>query len=727
MLTSTGKILFLQETAASRKLDDWLAGKSCPPEEQAVILVLALREKEIRIYSKQLSYRLQVVTEDCQYEPGQIYLIEPTLHFSIEGHFIRISEFQDGTSAPNQIKKQPGSGLHGALTESIPENLEDSIIAMDASLNIRSINTAAIKLFGKLVEHLVGQSLTQLFTARGQNPELVQSYVQTAWEGEKVFFNTKGKQWIGFRYSPLTDSQGDIIGYLEVARDITLIRERALELERSVTLQKAILNHSSHHYFLFDPQEKLILCNRNARERMRQMYGQEITQSSTLREICGDENYLFFKKVFQEALQNRETTGTMKRETPKGTKWGQYRYNRVEDENGNLLGVSMSLVDVTHLKEAEATIVRTNQQFQLASETAGIGFWDMDILNGNLNFDERMYQMFGREVADAVSPNDFWFNQIDEKDRNRVESAFMDIAQGKCNLDETFGIVSARGQSRYLRITGSYHQAEDNQNPKIFGLAWDVTPQQLAAKEMQRSKELAEEMVRLKSNFLANMSHEIRTPLNGIIGLLSLLRLEEDREEMEQIIEMMDKSGTRLLNTLTSVLDLAKVEAEKQQYELKELDLNQLLHEIFDGLNSMAIPRQLDYQFHPHRTQPKVLGDPGMFSQIFTNLIGNALKFTEGGSVEVKVRLKRRSRSLPFVVVEIIDTGIGISAEALENIFEPFRQESQGDTRRFEGSGLGLSIAKKYTELMGGNISCKSEKGVGSVFSVYLPLHLQKS
>jgi two-component system, sensor histidine kinase and response regulator len=232
----------------------------------------------------------------------------------------------------------------------------------------------------------------------------------------------------------------------------------------------------------------------------------------------------------------------------------------------------------------------------------------------------------------------------------------------------------------------------------------------------QRTIEL-EGAVRAKSQFLANMSHEIRTPLNGVLGMLELVRQTDLGPTQQRFIGTARRSAETLLGVINGVLDLSKIEAGKVELDQSAFDLRAVVEEVTALFSDLAYGKGLELAcFIPANLPTALVGDPGRLRQIVTNLIGNAIKFTAHGKISVRAELSERSLSSVVISFEVADTGIGIPAEKREHIFQAFAQADSSTTRRYGGTGLGLTIAKHFCEMMGGSIDVASEAGTGSRF-----------
>jgi two-component system sensor histidine kinase/response regulator len=238
----------------------------------------------------------------------------------------------------------------------------------------------------------------------------------------------------------------------------------------------------------------------------------------------------------------------------------------------------------------------------------------------------------------------------------------------------------------------------------------------LEARIQHRTVEL-ERAVRIKSQFLANMSHEMRTPLNGILGSLELVRQTDLEPKQQRFVETARRSAETLLSVINEVLDFSKIEAGKVELERSAFDLPVIVEEATEAFSDLAYGKGLELGcFVPADLPTALVGDPGRLRQILTNLIGNAVKFTERGEVGIRVQMIEQSISSVLLSFEVSDTGVGIPAEKRSQIFEAFAQADSSTTRRYGGTGLGLPIAKHFCELMDGTIQVESEPGVGSTF-----------
>lgn len=306
-----------------------------------------------------------------------------------------------------------------------------------------------------------------------------------------------------------------------------------------------------------------------------------------------------------------------------------------------------------------------------------------------------------------------------------------DIAIVKSAISEIIGnpLQMFTTQFRYHKKQGGVCYLEAvSQNlidtPGVKGIVInirDITERKQFENELIEAKHKAEEMNRVKSSFFANMSHELRTPLHGILGISQILEESAPDGKNKRLVEMLSQSGKRLLNTLNMILNLSRIEANKLDIVLSELNANDLIKDSLKLFEPAAKEKQLTLTYI-NKCEGLILNtDEQMLLSVFNNMIDNAIKYTNAGGIKVISSIEKQENN-NFFVLKVEDTGIGISEENQEIIFDEFRQVSEGYNRSFEGTGLGLSIMKKYVELLNGKITVSSKLNEGSTFSVYLPL-----
>ncbi len=261
-------------------------------------------------------------------------------------------------------------------------------------------------------------------------------------------------------------------------------------------------------------------------------------------------------------------------------------------------------------------------------------------------------------------------------------------------------------------------QLEARVDERTRQLTDEIQQKERVQADLVRAKERAEAANTAKSEFLANMSHEIRTPLNGVLGFADLLLKGADsgNEEVRQdYLQTIKSSGEHLLCLLNDILDISKIEAGQFTVERISCSPHEIISHVISLMRAQAQRKGLDLSFRWTSEVPEVITtDPARLRQLLTNLVGNAVKFTEQGCVSIKARVERRGR----LVVDVSDTGVGIAQDKLEEVFNPFQQADNSVTRRFGGTGLGLAICRHLATALGGTLTVDSEPAKGSTFSL---------
>ena len=402
-------------------------------------------------------------------------------------------------------------------------------------------------------------------------------------------------------------------------------------------------------------------------------------------------------------------------------------YYRVADAqfgtSGARHGRLVLLIDITERERRDRRLERQNDLFTKAQDLADIGAWEYDVRTEELLWTDQVYEI--HELSDDVEMTPekaFEFHPSDA--RSRIQAAFTQAVENGIPYDEELRMMTAQGDERYVRTRGE-PQTEEGEVVRIRGTIQDITERKEREQALRAAKEDAERANRMKSAFLANMSHEIRTPLTSIIGFAEAIGEEVDEESGEslsQFAALIEKSGTRLLDTIDGVLNLSKLEAGEMDLSEEPVDLTEEIEEVASELRPQAEEARVDVHVGTNGTSVQALADEGGVQVVLRNLVSNAIKYTEaGGEARIRAYEEQEGGSENAAVLEVEDTGIGMDPEGVEVLFDSFRQESEGLSREYEGTGLGLAVTRKIVEQMDGVIDVETEKGTGSRFAVRLP------
>ncbi|MDR9398649.1 MAG: PAS domain-containing protein [Salibacter sp.] len=398
--------------------------------------------------------------------------------------------------------------------------------------------------------------------------------------------------------------------------------------------------------------------------------------------------------------------------------WVRSNGQAVFDNKGEPERMVGSLENIHDGKIAQIELLRRQKLLNGINQNINEGIYRSTPDQKLLYCNDAFLRLFGVENLSEVEKKEF-SKIVFYADGNDRETLRKELEE-KGYLNNCEIKYKRRDGSTFWALLNCSVGTDEQGNMVYNGAIRDISEMKNIRQELIEARDRAEEMNKLKSSFLANMSHEVRTPINGILGLTEIIEETDDLSQLKEYSEMIRESGTRLLNTINSILHLSQMEASSGNFNLNEIELNDFVKSNVNLFLMQAQKKSIKLTLEPHHKDATVLGDESMIDQILNNLIGNAIKFTDEGEVKVSISEKTR-RKKPFYQIVVSDTGIGVSEEFLPRIFNEFEQESSGYARKFQGSGLGLAICKKYTELLGGTIKAESKKGEGTKFIVQLP------
>lgn len=391
--------------------------------------------------------------------------------------------------------------------------------------------------------------------------------------------------------------------------------------------------------------------------------------------------------------------------------------------------------DITKSKQYEKELVRSEKELKRAQEITHIGSWSLNLATNEVIWSEELYKMYGFDPTLPPPPYTEHMKLFTSESWELLSASLARTSTTGIPYELELRTIKHDGSNGWMWVRGESEKDEDGNIISLWGAAQDITERKRIEEQLSKAKERAEESDRLKSAFLANMSHEIRTPMNGILGFADLLKNPElSGNQQQEYIQIIEKSGIRMLNIINDIVDISKIEAGLMKLDIKESNINEQVEYIYTFFKPEVEAKGIKLIFN--NTLPAneaiIKTDREKLYAILTNLVKNAIKYTEKGSIEFgydlihdpKVEEHGHTSKLLFYVK---DTGSGVPKDRQEAIFERFVQADISDKMAKQGAGLGLSISKAYAEMLDGRIWVESDGKTGSAFYIELPYNIEQS
>ena len=613
----------------------------------------------------------------------------------------------------------------------VASHTSNAVIMADAQGRIEWANAAFTRITGYTLEEVKGRTPGSFLQGPDTNPatvEIMRAGIRSAngFRVEILNYKKDGQSyWLEIEVQPLRDEHGTVTGFMAIENDITERRSFENELARKEAEARRlalVVKHTASSVIIADAHWNIEWVNVG----FTRMLGYSLDDVKGKRAgvfLTGpDTDPAVLAAMSRADAANEAYTGQIVVYAKDGRRClTEIETRPLHDADGRVTGYMALQQDITAREQARTELARREALYNFILNALPTGVSWVDYGEGKQTWvNDAVLKISGLTREEALSP-DIYRTITPEEDWIRQEAKSAQLRQG---LVDSYSI-----EKRYRRRDGSVlwciltvkvYRGPDGKILQEVATIVDITEQRRQADELRAAKEVAETANLAKSQFLAMMSHEIRTPMNGVIGMTSLLLDSPLTPIQREYTDTIRASGDALLTIINDILDFSKIESGKLELEQVEFSLRECVEGALDLLAARASEKRLDLLYEIADGTPSLLkGDAARLRQILVNLLGNAVKFTEHGEVVLTVKPLTAAVAAGSPVelqFSVRDTGIGIPPEAIGRLFRSFSQVDASTTRKFGGTGLGLVISKRLTEMMGGRMWVESELGQGTIF-----------